>query len=134
MQKERETPKQVFCCEICEFSKMAPVACMVKIAYFSPPQKARSIIVFRNLSFCLELQVTLTYQIVSSKKNLQVKLFTENSFFLVNIFYLRILTGKKHHQMKLQRLQKVQIWAFGLLVQQLYKSFLNWNKIFKKIK
>ena len=24
--------------------------------------------------------------------------------------------GKKNHQIKLQRLQKVQIWAFGLLV------------------
>ena len=32
---------------------------------------------------------------------------------------LRILTGKKHPQMNLQRLQKVQIWAFGLLVQQI---------------
>ena len=32
---------------------------------------------------------------------------------------LRILTKKKHRQMKLQRLQKVQIWAFGLLVQQI---------------
>ena len=31
---------------------------------------------------------------------------------------LRILKGKKHRQMKLQRLQKAQIWAFGLLVQQ----------------
>ena len=26
---------------------------------------------------------------------------------------------KKHRQMKLQRLQKVQIWAFGLLIQQI---------------
>ena len=34
-------------------------------------------------------------------------------------FLLRILTGKKHRQIKLQRLQKVQIWAFGLLVQQI---------------
>ena len=32
---------------------------------------------------------------------------------------LRTLTGKKHRQIKLQRLQKVQIWAFGLLVQQI---------------
>ena len=32
---------------------------------------------------------------------------------------LRILTGKKLRQMKLQRLQKVQIWVFGLLVQQI---------------
>ena len=29
---------------------------------------------------------------------------------------LRILTGKKHRQIKLQRLEKVRIWAFGLLV------------------
>ena len=29
---------------------------------------------------------------------------------------LKILTGKKNHQIKLQRLEKVRIWAFGLLV------------------
>ena len=29
---------------------------------------------------------------------------------------LRILTGKKHRQLKLQRSEKVRIWAFGLLV------------------
>ena len=34
-------------------------------------------------------------------------------------FSLRILTEKKHRQMELQCLQKVQIWAFGLLVQQI---------------
>ena len=28
-------------------------------------------------------------------------------------------TGIKHHQIKLQRLQKVGIWAFGLLVHQI---------------
>ena len=33
--------------------------------------------------------------------------------------YLRILTGKKHCQIKLQRLQKVGIWAFGSLVHQI---------------
>ena len=38
------------------------------------------------------------------------------------IGHLRILTGKKHRQIKLQRLQKVQIWAFGLLVQQINSS------------
>ena len=32
---------------------------------------------------------------------------------------LRILTGKNYRQNKLQRLQKVQIWAFGLLVHQI---------------
>ena len=32
---------------------------------------------------------------------------------------LRILTGKMHRQIKIQRLQKVQKWAPGLLVQQI---------------
>ena len=32
---------------------------------------------------------------------------------------LRILTGKKHRQIKLQRLQKVRIWTFGWLVHQI---------------
>ena len=35
--------------------------------------------------------------------------------FLI-LLYLRILTGKKQRQIKLQRLEKVRIWAFGLLV------------------
>ena len=34
-------------------------------------------------------------------------------------FYLRILTGKKHRQIKLQHLQKVGIWAFGSLIHQI---------------
>ena len=38
---------------------------------------------------------------------------------LMALLVLRILTGKKHRQIKLQRLQKVQIWAFGLSVQQI---------------
>ena len=47
--------------------------------------------------------------------------------------FLRIPTGKNHHQIKLQRLQKVRIWAFGI-ASTLYKRFLNWNKISKKNK
>ena len=39
---------------------------------------------------------------------------------LVSLYlYLRILTGKKYRQIKLQRLQKVRIWAFGSLVHQI---------------
>ena len=30
-----------------------------------------------------------------------------------------IHTGKKHRQIKLQRLQKVRFWTFGLLVHQI---------------
>ena len=43
---------------------------------------------------------------------------------------LRMLTGKKHAQKKLQCLRKVWIWSFGSI---LYKRFLNWQKISKKI-
>ena len=39
---------------------------------------------------------------------------------LVSLYlYLRILTGKKYRQVKLQRLQKVRIWTFGSLVHQI---------------
>ena len=38
---------------------------------------------------------------------------------IVSNFQSRILTGKKHRQIKLQRLEKVRIWAFGLLVHYL---------------
>ena len=37
-------------------------------------------------------------------------------FETILIKRLRILTGKKHHQMKLQLLQKVWIWTLGSLV------------------
>ena len=51
---------------------------------------------------------------------------------------LRILTGKRHRQVKPQRLQKVRIWTFGLLVhqinslQEVLKLKLNFqkNKVF----
>ena len=39
----------------------------------------------------------------------------------LRIFILRILTRKMHRQVKLERLQKVQIWAFDLFD----KRFLN---------
>ena len=50
-----------------------------------------------------------------------------NDFFLyINSLQLitkvkntHILTGKKHRQIKLQRLQKVRTWAFGSLVHQI---------------
>ena len=35
---------------------------------------------------------------------------------LIKKISLRILTGKKHRQIKLKRLENVQIWVFGLLV------------------
>ena len=40
---------------------------------------------------------------------------------------------EKPRQIKIQRLRKVRIWAFGPLAYQINKRFLNWNKIFKKI-
>ena len=46
------------------------------------------------------------------------KLFSKNPALLG----LRILTGKKHPKIKLQRLRKIRIWTSGLLVHQI-KSF-----------
>ena len=43
----------------------------------------------------------------------------ETSLVLKKDKCLRIPTGKKQSKIKLQRLQKVQIWTFGLLVQQI---------------
>ena len=47
-----------------------------------------------------------------------IVLFVNGLFiFQINFWlFLRILTGKKHRQIKLQPLEKVRIWAFGLLV------------------
>ena len=45
------------------------------------------------------------------QQNLSLDPITEEE-----VCYLRILTGKKHRQIKLQRLGKVRIWALGLLV------------------
>ena len=37
----------------------------------------------------------------------------------VKFFNLRIVTGKKHPKIKLQRWRKIRIWTFGLLVHQI---------------
>ena len=47
---------------------------------------------------------------------------------------LRILTGKKHPKIKLQRLRKIRIWTFGLLVHQInsFEVVLVLKQIFKQ--
>ena len=47
---------------------------------------------------------------------------------------LRILTGKEHPKIKLQRLQKIRIWTFGLLVHQInsFQEVLKLKQIFQK--
>ena len=49
---------------------------------------------------------------------------------------LRILTGKKHPEIKLQRLQKRRIWTFGLLVHKInsIKEVLKLKQIFQQNK
>ena len=51
----------------------------------------------------------------SAKKG--VTIFTGKN--LCCSLFLRILTGKKHRQIKLQSLQRVRIWEFGSLVHQI---------------
>ena len=50
--------------------------------------------------------------------------------------YWRILTGKKHPKIKLQRLQKIRIWTFGSLAQQINSLYevLKLEQIFEKNK
>ena len=50
--------------------------------------------------------------------NLKIETFISFFLFLSSAFvfpsFLMILTGKKHGQVKLERLQKVLMWVFGL--------------------
>ena len=46
-------------------------------------------------------------------------LILEDSIYLELIYFLRILTRKKHRQIKLQRFQSIRIWAFWLLARQI---------------
>ena len=54
-------------------------------------------------------------------------------YFSIN---LRILTGKKHPKIKLQRLQKIRMWTFGSLVHQInsFSEVLKPEQIFQKNK
>ena len=45
--------------------------------------------------------------------------YCTNKAFLKAATCLRIHTGKNHRQIKLQRSQNVQIWAFGWLAHQI---------------
>ena len=49
---------------------------------------------------------------------------------------LRILTGKNHPKIKLQRLRKIRIWTFGLLVHQInsFEEVLKLKQVFQKYK
>ena len=62
----------------------------------------------------------------------------QSSFSLIcpPFLNLRILTGKKHPKIKLQRLRKIRIWTFGSLVHQInsFQEVLKLNLIFQKNK
>ena len=49
---------------------------------------------------------------------------------------LRILTGKKHIKIELQRLRKIEIWTFGSLVHHInsFQEVLKLKQIFQKNK
>ena len=51
-------------------------------------------------------------------------------------YNLRILKGKKHAKINLQRLRKIRIWTFGSLVHQInsYIEVLKLQQIFQKNK
>ena len=65
-------------------------------------------IVYENVSVKVcQYEVMMSYGLFEKTNEHQI--FSKN---------LRILTGKNHHQIKLQHSQKVGIWAFGPLVHQ----------------
>ena len=54
--------------------------------------------------------------------------------YIFKNLFLRILTGKKHSKIKLQRLPKIRIWTFGSLVYQIntFEEVLKLEQIFQK--
>ena len=69
---------------------------------------------------------------VNKCKKCDTKFFEENN----KTKWLRILTVKKHHQIKLKRLRKVWIWTFEWLVHQISDLYevLKLKQIFRKNK
>ena len=64
----------------------------------------------------LTYNITLTIEVLLRRNINKVHSFKQDHIFIAPLFPLRIFTGKKHRQIKLQRLEKVRIWAFGLFV------------------
>ena len=60
--------------------------------------------------------------------------FTKERFFFYFKSKLRILTRKKHPEIKLQRSRKIQIFRFGSLVHQInyFQEVLKPEQIFQK--
>ena len=80
---------------------------------------------------------------VNSAKFLRTLFFTDHLRWLLLeilnldcLLVLRILTGKKHPKIKLQRSQKIWIWTLGSLVHQInsFQEVLKQEKIFQKNK
>ena len=71
------------------------------------------------------------------KKPLLLPGDSSNPSFLQSILLLlRILTGKKHHQIKFQRSRKIWIWKSGWLVHQIKSLYevLKLKQSFRKMK
>ena len=81
------------------------------------------VIVYHSFSFVVSLTATRSYSLsfTVSLVFLFINYHHLLSFskFIQNYYMLRILTGKKHRQIKFQRIRKVQIWAFDSLVHQI---------------
>ena len=117
------------------------MALVVEIASFDPPKKSKSVIFFRKLSFYFEIQGLFIIprrfqQDVSSKYNLRfyVKLFTENSYFWLNIFSfdeLRLPTKISNKNTKMSNVLKLvflswrvfRFFSFNLLLVKFYFFF-----------
>ena len=74
------------------------------------------LLVFRKFGSHFNIQVSRHYEVTNTAFHLQ-----QGCVFPWKIRFcmLRILTGKKHPQIKLQSFQKVWIWRLGWLVNQI---------------
>ena len=81
---------------------------------FNSKQKSQKAQKNEKLDFQKNRQKMQTYINPFEKNNDHTRIM-RNQF----VTPLRILTEKKHRQIKLQRLQKVRIWTFGQLVHQI---------------
>ena len=69
--------------------------------------------------FSFEKGATKKTQIFHIFKRLFLKIFHIFKSLVFVAHFLRLLTGKKHPKIKLQRLRKIRILAFGSLTHQI---------------
>ena len=82
------------------------------------------------------MEISSIWIVRKNWRELDANLGKKDPYVSIDNKILRILTGKKHPKIKLQRLQKIRILTFGLLVHQInsFYEVLKLEQIFQKTK